>query len=70
MAQSNSGLAVNDGVVVILSSETGRVKTILLDEGWLTGWRTAAAGALAALVTPTRGHKSTRRLRHLPFALA
>ena len=42
------GIPVNDGVVIVLSSETGRVKTILLDEGWLTAWRTAAAGALAA----------------------
>ncbi|MGA7629705.1 MAG: hypothetical protein WCB11_03000 [Terriglobales bacterium] len=44
------GIPVNDGVVIALSSETGRVKTILLDEGWLTAWRTAAAGALAAQV--------------------
>jgi len=42
------GMSVNDGVVVVLSAETGRVQTILLDEGWLTAWRTAAAGALAA----------------------
>jgi ornithine cyclodeaminase len=42
------GIPVNDGVVIVLCSETGRVKTILLDEGWLTAWRTAAAGALAA----------------------
>jgi ornithine cyclodeaminase/alanine dehydrogenase-like protein (mu-crystallin family) len=42
------GIPVSDGVVIALSSETGSVKTILLDEGWLTAWRTAAAGALAA----------------------
>jgi ornithine cyclodeaminase len=44
------GIPVNDGVVIALSSETGGVKTIFLDEGWLTAWRTAAAGALAAQV--------------------
>ena len=42
------GLPVNDGVVIVLSAVTGQIATILLEQGWLTAWRTAAAGALAA----------------------
>lgn len=42
------GLPVNDGLVVVLSAVTGQIVTILLEQGWLTAWRTAAAGALAA----------------------
>ncbi|WP_299637462.1 hypothetical protein [uncultured Ruegeria sp.] len=46
------GLPVNDGLVLVLSSETGRPVAILQDEGWLTQMRTAAAGALAAALKP------------------
>lgn len=48
------GLPVNDGVFVVLSAKTGQIKSVLLDQGWLTAWRTAAAGALAgqALAPP------------------
>ena len=42
------GLPVNNGLVMLLSRETGEPTTLLLDEGWLTTYRTAAAGALAA----------------------
>src|SRR5260370_14448700 len=42
------GMPVNDGMIVALAAETARVKTILLDERWLTAWRTGAAGALSA----------------------
>ena len=36
------------GLMVVLSAETGRVRAVLLDEGYLTDLRTAAAGAVAA----------------------
>jgi ornithine cyclodeaminase len=42
------GLASSNGVVLVFSSETGALKTIFLDEGYLTDIRTAAAGAVAA----------------------
>ena len=42
-------LPVNDGCVLVLSSETGQLQSIFLDEGWLTAWRTAAAGCVASL---------------------
>lgn len=39
---------VNDGVVLVFSSQTGGIEFVLKDEGWLTDIRTAAAGAVAA----------------------
>lgn len=42
------GYPVNSGLVLLMSSETGRPLAMIEDEGWLTAWRTAAAGALAA----------------------
>lgn len=39
---------VNNGVILVFSSQTGGIEFILLDEGWLTDIRTAAAGAVAA----------------------
>ena len=42
------GLPSTSGLMVVLSSETGRVRAVLLDEGWLTDVRTAAAGAVTA----------------------
>jgi len=42
------GLPVNSGLVIVMSAKTGRPVTILADEGWITSWRTAAAGCLAA----------------------
>jgi ornithine cyclodeaminase len=42
------GLPVNNGLVLAFSAETGATVAIFRDEGWLTSWRTAAAGALAA----------------------
>lgn len=47
------GLPVNNGLVMLLSRETGEPTTLLLDEGWLTTYRTAAAGALAAGLAET-----------------
>ncbi len=42
------GLPSLNGLMVLLSSETGIVKSVLLDNGYLTDLRTAAAGAVAA----------------------
>lgn len=38
----------NDGLILVFSSQTGGIEFVLLDEGWLTDIRTAAAGAIAA----------------------
>lgn len=40
------GLPSNNGLVCVISAETGQVTALLNDEGWLTAWRTAAAGTL------------------------
>jgi ornithine cyclodeaminase len=42
------GLPISAGVVLVFSAETGRLDTILFDNGYLTELRTGAAGALAA----------------------
>lgn len=42
------GLPVNNGLVLLLSRLTGEPVALLLDEGLLTTYRTAAAGAIAA----------------------
>lgn len=42
------GLPVNNGLILTFDARTGEPTTLLLDEGWLTAWRTAAATALAA----------------------
>ena len=42
------GLPSTSGLMVVLSSETGRVRAVLLDNGYLTDLRTAAAGGVAA----------------------
>lgn len=42
------GLPSLNGLMVLLSSETGLVQALLLDNGYLTAIRTAAAGAVAA----------------------
>lgn len=41
-------LPVGDGMMLVFSQKTGRLTLTLLDEGWLTDMRTAAAGAVAA----------------------
>ena len=41
-------IPVSDGLMLLFSQKTGHLKRILLDEGWLTDMRTAAAGAVAA----------------------
>lgn len=42
------GLASTNGLMVLLSAKTGVVEALLLDNGYLTDVRTAAAGAVAA----------------------
>ena len=42
------GLPSTSGLMVVLSAETGRVRAVLLDNGYLTDVRTAAAGGVAA----------------------
>ena len=42
------GLPSTSGLMVVLSSETGQVQAVLLDNGYLTDLRTAAAGGVAA----------------------
>ncbi|RYC24004.1 ectoine utilization protein EutC [Ciceribacter ferrooxidans] len=42
------GLPSTNGMMVLLSSRTGLVEALLLDNGYLTDVRTAAAGAVAA----------------------
>lgn len=42
------GLPSNSGLMLLFSQQTGRLKSILLDEGYLTDIRTAVAGQIAA----------------------
>ena len=48
------GLPVNSGVVLVCSRTTGVPVALLQDDGWLTSWRTAAAGAIAASLVASR----------------
>jgi ectoine utilization protein EutC len=51
------GLPSTSGFMVVLDAATGRVRAVLLDNGYLTDVRTAAAGAVAAraLASPDVG---------------
>ncbi|WP_078285629.1 ornithine cyclodeaminase family protein [Mycobacteroides chelonae] len=40
------GLPNNSGLILVLDAGTGVPAAVLADQGWLTAWRTAAAGAL------------------------
>ena len=42
------GLPSTSGLMILFSSKTGQVEAVLLDNGYLTDVRTAAAGAVAA----------------------
>lgn len=42
------GLPSTNGIMVVFSAKTGQVEAVLLDNGYLTEIRTAAAGAVAA----------------------
>ncbi|MBV1787831.1 cyclodeaminase [Marinobacterium sp. D7] len=44
----SKGLASLNGLMVLLSADTGMVSAVLLDNGYLTDLRTAAAGGVAA----------------------
>lgn len=51
------GIPVNNGLVMLLSSETGEPLAMFQDEGCLTAVRTAAAGALAASLAESGSQK-------------
>lgn len=53
-ANARLGLPVNNGMVLVLSRTTGEPVAVLQDAGWLTSWRTAAAGTLAASLAGAR----------------
>ena len=44
----NLGLPSSNGLMILLDSKTGVLKSVLLDKGYLTDVRTAIAGAIAA----------------------
>lgn len=46
-ANARSGLPTNDGFMVLFDAATGLLRAVLLDHGYLTRLRTAAAGAAA-----------------------
>lgn len=52
-ANPTKGLPVNNGLVMLMSSETGKPLALFQDDGYLTSIRTAAAGALAASISDT-----------------
>ncbi len=43
------GQPAGSGAVMVFSARTGAFEAVIFDEGWLTAWRTAAAGSLASL---------------------
>ena len=43
-----AGLPTSDGLNMVFDTKTGMTKAILLDEGWLTGFRTAGATLVCA----------------------
>ena len=47
-ANPQLGLPSSNGLMLVFSARTGAPEALLLDEGWLTDLRTAAAGAVAA----------------------
>jgi len=52
------GLSTTSGLMVVHDSDTGFVKAVLLDNGYLTDIRTAAAGAVAARALAREDSKS------------
>jgi len=52
------GLSVNNGLVLLMSSQTGEPLALFQDDGHLTSARTAAAGALAASLTCSKKPRS------------
>ena len=57
------GLPSLNGMMVLLSAKTGLVEALLLDNGYLTDVRTAAAGAVAAQASVAAGCRGRRDLR-------
>ena len=57
------GLPSLNGMMVLLSAKTGLVEALLLDNGYLTDVRTAAAGAVAAKHLSRDGLFRRRHLR-------
>ena len=55
---SDLGLPVNSGMVLLMDSQTGMPLVIFKDQGWLTSWRTAAAGVLALEAGSLSKHES------------
>lgn len=53
-----AGLPNTSGLMLVISAETGFLDTILLDNGYLTATRTAAAGAVAANLLARRDARS------------
>ncbi len=52
------GLPTNSGLMLLFSQKTGELLSVLLDEGHLTGIRTAAAGAVVARhMAPAHVHR-------------
>lgn len=49
------GLPVGNGLMALFSQRTGNLEALLLDEGYLTDMRTAAAGAVAAKYLAAKG---------------
>ncbi|NIB42473.1 ornithine cyclodeaminase family protein [Pseudomaricurvus alkylphenolicus] len=45
---SDSGRSVTGGFMAVIQADSGQVETLLLDNGYLTALRTAAAGAVAS----------------------
>jgi ornithine cyclodeaminase len=49
------GLPTNSGLVGVFSKLTGETLAIFDDQGWLTSWRTAASGVIAAQIGAPSG---------------
>ena len=58
------GLPSLNGLMILFSAKTGLVEALLLDNGYLTDVRTAAAGAVAARHLAPADHRNSRCTRH------
>ena len=52
------GQPVSSGAVMVFSAQTGAFDAVIFDEGWLTSWRTAAAGSLASRAMARRDSRT------------
>lgn len=57
------GLPSLNGLMLVLSARTGLTEAVLLDNGYLTAVRTAAAGAVASALAGTQGRETCGRDR-------